>query len=351
MTVGVLMRALAEALTPEQQEGLTASMALATPCAAVAYDSRHCEPGSIFVALRGLKSNGEDFAPEAVAAGAAVVIAETQPSSETTVPWVVVPDARLALAHLASEFFGHPSREMRVIGITGTNGKTTTSYLLRQIFEAAGIQCGLMGTVSYRVGDQEIQAVRTTPEAPELQDLMRQMVAAGSGACAMEVSSHALALRRVHGVHFSAGVFTNLTRDHLDFHVNMEDYFAAKRQLFELLPSDAPAVVNLDDPRGDALKGITGHSITYAISRPADVHPGPLSFSLSGLEFDVRSPVGVTHVKSKLVGRPNVYNILAAIAAADALGLPTTPSRGGSSGSSPCRAGSNRCRRRRTTSR
>ena len=322
MTVGVLMRALAEALTPEQQEGLTASMALATPCAAVAYDSRHCEPGSIFVALRGLKSNGEDFAPEAVAAGAAVVIAETQPSSETTVPWVVVPDARLALAHLASEFFGHPSREMRVIGITGTNGKTTTSYLLRQIFEAAGIQCGLMGTVSYRVGDQEIQAVRTTPEAPELQDLMRQMVAAGSGACAMEVSSHALALRRVHGVHFSAGVFTNLTRDHLDFHVNMEDYFAAKRQLFELLPSDAPAVVNLDDPRGDALKGITGHSITYAISRPADVHPGPLSFSLSGLEFDVRSPVGVTHVKSKLVGRPNVYNILAAIAAADALGLP-----------------------------
>ena len=157
------------------------------------------------------------------------------------VPWVPVSDARLALALLAAEFFGHPSREMRVVGITGTNGKTTTGYLVRAIFEAAGIRCGLMGTVAYRIGDRVIEATRTTPEAPDVQALLRQMHDESCGACVMEVSSHALALRRVDGIEFAAGVFTNLTRDHLDFHGNMEDYFAAKRRLFEMLPRDAPA--------------------------------------------------------------------------------------------------------------
>jgi UDP-N-acetylmuramoyl-L-alanyl-D-glutamate--2,6-diaminopimelate ligase len=176
-----------------------------------------------------------------------------------------------------------------------------------------------MGTVTYRIGDREIAATRTTPEAPEVQGFMRQMVDAGCGACVMEVSSHALAMHRVDGTRFAAAVFTNLTRDHLDFHQDMESYFAAKRRLFEMLPVDAPAVINVDDPRGLSLVEVGGRPVTYAINRDADVTPGPLTFGLDGLAFDVRMPEGVARVKSKLVGKPNVYNILAASATAAAL--------------------------------
>src|SRR5205823_10309463 len=174
-------------------------------------------------------------------------------SSGVTVPWVVVADARLALALLAAAFYRHPSREMQVIGITGTNGKTTTAYLVASIFDAARIRCGILGTVAYRIGDELREATRTTPEAPEVQGLLREMVDKKCGACAMEVSSHALSLRRVDGISFAAGIFTNLTRDHLDFHADMDDYFRAKRRLFEMLPKDAPSLINLDDPRGAAL--------------------------------------------------------------------------------------------------
>jgi UDP-N-acetylmuramoyl-L-alanyl-D-glutamate--2,6-diaminopimelate ligase len=274
----------------------------------------------VFVALRGRNADGATFAPEAAAGGAAAIVAE-QPGVSGTVPWIVVRDARLALALLAAEFFGHPSRDMQVVGITGTNGKTTTSYLVNAIFEASGTACGLMGTVAYRIGSQALAATRTTPEAPDLQGLMRQMVDAGCGACVMEVSSHALALRRADGIRFAAGVFTNLTRDHLDFHSDMEDYFAAKRRLFEMLPADAPAAVNADDPRGAALAGMVGRPVTYGISKAADVSPGPLSFALDGLRFEVRTPQGPIRVRSRLVGKPNVYNILAAVAATSALGV------------------------------
>jgi UDP-N-acetylmuramoyl-L-alanyl-D-glutamate--2,6-diaminopimelate ligase len=178
-----------------------------------------------------------------------------------------------------------------------------------------------MGTVTYRIGDREIAATRTTPEAPEVQGFMRQMVDAGCGACVMEVSSHALAMHRVDGIRFAAGVFTNLTRDHLDFHRDMESYFAAKRRLFEMLPAKAPAVINVDDPRGASLVDTAGRPVTYAINREADVTPGPLSFGLDGLSFDVRMPEGVAHVTSKLVGRPNVYNILAASGTTAAVGV------------------------------
>jgi len=234
----------------------------------------------------------------------------------------MVEDARLALAVLAAAFYRDPSREMRVIGITGTNGKTTTAYLVAAIFEAARIRCGLLGTVGYRIGDQIREATRTTPEAPDVQALLREMVDQQCGACAMEVSSHALSMRRVDGIRFAAGIFTNLTRDHLDFHADMDDYFRAKRRLFEMLPNDAPSLINLDDPRGPSLIEAGGRPVTYAINRAADVTPGPLSFSLEGLSFDVRTPRGTLHVTSKLVGRPNVYNILAAVSAATALDVP-----------------------------
>jgi UDP-N-acetylmuramoyl-L-alanyl-D-glutamate--2,6-diaminopimelate ligase len=303
--------------------------ALAIPCRGVTHDSRRVEAGWVFVALRGLKADGADFAPQAIAAGAAAIVADRPPPTATQVPWIVVHDARLALAWLAAEFSGHPSREMQVIGITGTNGKTTTGYLVSAIVEAAGMRCGLMGTVTYRIGAQEFSATRTTPEAPDLQAMMRQMVSAGCRACVMEVSSHALSLRRADSIHFAAAIFTNLTRDHLDFHLSMEEYAAAKRRLFQMLPPGAPAVVNIDDPRGAAMGDAASRQVTYAVNRAADVTPGPLSFSFSGLEFDARTPRGTIHVQSRLMGRPNAYNILAAVGVTVALGLPLEAIRRG----------------------
>jgi UDP-N-acetylmuramoyl-L-alanyl-D-glutamate--2,6-diaminopimelate ligase len=322
MTVRQLLEAFAETMPPGERPEIPADAgALDVPCTGVTYDSRRVAPGVVFVALRGLKVDGAAFAPPAIAAGAAAVVAESA-AVDTAVPWVVVGDARVALAFLAAEFSGHPSREMRVIGITGTNGKTTTSYLINAIFEAAGVACGLMGTVAYRIGTRTFDATRTTPEAPELQALMRQMVDSGCGACVMEVSSHALALHRADGIEFAAAVFTNLTRDHLDFHADMEDYFAAKRRLFEMLPDDAPAVINVDDPRGPGLVETVSRPVTYAISKAADVVPGPLSFTLDGLRFEIRTPQGIVRVNARLVGKPNVYNILAAVATTAALGVP-----------------------------
>jgi UDP-N-acetylmuramoyl-L-alanyl-D-glutamate--2,6-diaminopimelate ligase len=324
MTVRELLdQVFVHVMTSEDMRQLSQwGTALDVSCRGVTHDSRTVRPGWIFVGLRGQKADGAEFAPQAIAAGAAAVVSERAAAPGSPVPWIVVKDARLTLAWLAAEFFQHPSRQMRVVGITGTNGKTTTSYIVSAIFEAAGVRCGLMGTVKYRIGDREIAAARTTPEAPELQAMLREMVDSGSGACAMEVSSHALSLRRADGIHFAAGVFTNLTRDHLDFHADMEGYFAAKRRLFELLPPEAPAVVNLDDPRGSAVAEAAARTVTYAVNRAADVTPGPLSFSLGGLQFEVRTPQGSLNVRSSLVGRPNVYNILAAVSTTTALGVP-----------------------------
>jgi UDP-N-acetylmuramoyl-L-alanyl-D-glutamate--2,6-diaminopimelate ligase len=325
MTVGELLRALARTLPPsERPEMLADAAALDVACTGVTYDSRRVKPGSVFIALRGEKADGLTFVPQAIAGGAAAIVVEHAAPAGERLPWVVVKNARLALALLSAEYFGHPSRQMQVVGITGTNGKTTTSYLLNAIFEAAGVRCGLMGTVTYRIGDQSFEATRTTPEAPEVQGFMRQMVDAGCGACVMEVSSHALALHRVDGIDFSAGVFTNLTRDHLDFHGDMETYFTAKRRLFELLPAGVPAVINVDDPRGASLMDVVSRPVTYGISKAADVAPGPLSYTLSGLQFEARTPQGTVNVRSPLVGRPNVYNILAAIGTTAALGIPLT---------------------------
>jgi UDP-N-acetylmuramoyl-L-alanyl-D-glutamate--2,6-diaminopimelate ligase len=288
----------------------------------VTYDSRQVVPGSVFVALRGLHADGAAFARDAIARGAIAVVSESPALPSVTIPWLEVRDARLALAALAVAFFRNPSDQLVLVGITGTNGKTTTSYLLTSIFEAAGVRSGRIGTVSHVIGAREIDAARTTPEAPELQGMLRDMVTAGCGAAVMEVSSHALALRRVDYLHFSAAIFTNLTRDHLDFHRDMEDYFAAKRRLFELLPPGAIGVANLDDPRGAAFAAAAPRPVTYAIDTPADVRPGPLTFSLEGLAFEIRTPRGTLAVRSPLVGRPNTYNILAAVAAGMALDLP-----------------------------
>jgi UDP-N-acetylmuramoyl-L-alanyl-D-glutamate--2,6-diaminopimelate ligase len=289
---------------------------------ALAYDSRRVAPGSLFVALKGQKADGVAFAVQALAKGAIAVVAEAGRPPEVTAPWIEVSDARLAMARLAAAFYGDPSRELAVVGITGTNGKTTTAYLVNALFEAAGIRCGMLGTIVYRTGSEERPATRTTPESVDVQQMLREMVARGCGACAMEVSSHALSQRRVDLTRFAAGVFTNLTRDHLDFHGDMESYFGAKRRLIEMLGPDGVAVVNIDDPRGPSLSGIAGRTLTYAVDRAANICPSALTYSLRGFTFEAATPAGPVAVRSHLVGRPNVYNVLAAIGAALACGLP-----------------------------
>jgi UDP-N-acetylmuramoyl-L-alanyl-D-glutamate--2,6-diaminopimelate ligase len=292
-----------------------------TPVSAITYDSRRATSGSVFVALRGLKADGAQFAVQAIARGATLVVAETPRPDSVRSPWLVVSDARLALALLADRFYDHPSRRMPVIGVTGTNGKTTTAYLLASILDSAGLKAGLLGTVTYRLGAEEREASRTTPEAPDVQQLLDEMIRQGCKSAIMEVSSHALALKRVDGMRFAAGIFTNLTRDHLDFHEDMETYFQAKRRLFEMLPDTSPGIINLDDPRGSSLLDVSKTVMTFAITRPADVTPGPLEFTLSGLSFDLRTPRGTARIESPLVGRPNVSNILAAATTGIALGL------------------------------
>ncbi len=226
----------------------------------IAYDSRAVTPGAVFVALKGQHADGVSFAKQAIERGAAAIVSEQPAPPDVHLPWAIVEDARRALAVLAAAFYRDPSGEMRVVGITGTNGKTTTAYLIASLFEAAGVRAAARHRrVPHRPGDDGIrEAARTTPEAPDVQALLREMVDRGCGACAMEVSSHALSLRRVDGMRFAAAVFTNLTRDHLDFHADMDDYFRAKRRLFEMLPRDAPSVLNIDDPRGASLVEVGG---------------------------------------------------------------------------------------------
>jgi UDP-N-acetylmuramoyl-L-alanyl-D-glutamate--2,6-diaminopimelate ligase len=297
---------------------VAAGTAAAAAITAVEYDSRRVSPGAAFVAIRGEKADGVEFVPQAVARGAALVVAEAPAPAGAAVPWVQVRDARLALALLGAAVAGHPSREIPVVGVTGTNGKTTTTYLLAAVLDAAGRSAGVLGTVHYKVGGETREAARTTPEASDVQMLLREMISRGNHSCVMEVSSHALALKRVDGTRFAAAVFTNLTRDHLDFHADMESYFAAKRRLFEMLPPESPGVINADDARASALTAACARPLTYGIQKPADVRPEQLAMDLTGVRFEAATPVGVVSVRSPLVGRPNAYNLLAATAAAQA---------------------------------
>ncbi len=292
----------------------------------VTHDSRAVAPGSVFVAIRGEKLDGARFAQEAARRGAAAVVAESPRPEGLSVPWFAVPDARLALSALAAVFYRRPSDALTVVGVTGTNGKTTSSYLMASIFDAAGRPCGRMSTTTVRVAPGpggENDAAHTTPEASDVQRLLREMADAGCRACAMEVSSHALMLSRVADVRFAAAIFTNLTRDHLDFHGDMQHYFAAKRRLFDMLPAGAPAIINLDDPRGAELAAGRPSVLTYALDRAADVRARHLQSTLEGLAFEADTPRGAVAIRSPLVGRPNAFNILGVVAAAVALGLPT----------------------------
>jgi UDP-N-acetylmuramoyl-L-alanyl-D-glutamate--2,6-diaminopimelate ligase len=321
MTLGDLIERVSALVPLKGAEPLT-SAAAGRRVPAIEYDSRRVAAGAVFVAVPGQHRDGVSFAAQAVARGAAAVIAQSPPPADVQAPWFVVNDARLALAAAAVLLYERPSEELPTIGVTGTNGKTTTTYLFSHILDTAGMPCGRLGTVSYRIGSVEREAARTTPEAPDVQRLLREMIDARCAACVMEVSSHALALHRVDFTRFAGAIFTNLTRDHLDFHEGMEDYFLAKRRLFEMLPSGAPAIVNVDDPYGARLASEFPKALTYSLQTTADVKPASLSLTLQGLQFELRTPRGVLHLRCPLLGRPNAYNLIAAVSMALALDIP-----------------------------
>ena len=299
---------------------------LATPVSDVCHDSRRAGGGSVFVAVPGAQFDGARFAGDAAARGALFVVSQTAPPSHPPIPWVCVPDARVALSALAAAFHGNPSHDLLVVGVTGTNGKTTTTYLIESVLEQAAIPTGRICTIANRIGrgaaDDPPPPIHTTPEAPEVHRMLRGMREAGMRACVLETSSHALALHRVDHVRFAAGVFTNLTRDHLDFHGGMDSYFAAKRRLFELLTDRAPAVVNVDDPYGARLAATVGRPVTYALDEAADVTPSRLDTGATGTRIEADTPCGALRIRSPLIGRANAGNLLAAAATAVALDLP-----------------------------
>ena len=241
----------------------------------LAYDSRQVTPGSLFVAIRGEKTDGNRFVAGAIERGAAAVASELARRADApgSLAWVLVADARKALATAAANFYGRPAEALKLVGITGTNGKTTTAYLVDSIFRAAGHTCGMFGTIIHRTPLATQEAHNTTPESLDLQRFLAEVRDAGGTHVTLEVSSHALAMGRVWQCAFAAAVFTNLTRDHLDFHGTFEEYFAAKRRLFEGTGLGAPAVgvVNADDPYGKQLAGLAQHSITYGLENGAEV--------------------------------------------------------------------------------
>jgi UDP-N-acetylmuramoyl-L-alanyl-D-glutamate--2,6-diaminopimelate ligase len=298
----------------------------------LAYDSRAVAPGTLFFCFPGEKADGHDFAPQAAQAGAAALVVERP--VDVGLPEIQVDDARAAMAPLAAAFYGDPTSELVVVGVTGTNGKTTTAFLIRRLLEASGRQCGLLGTVQRVVGGEVEDVERTTPEAIDLQATFARMLAAGDRACAMEVSSHALVLHRSDAINFDAKVFTNLTQDHLDFHDDMEDYFAAKRLLFTgeggsatLVVAGGVSVVNVEDPYGQRLARELMESapegcLTYsAAGAEADFSARDVAFDATGSTFTCASPGGTVEVAIPLPGEFNVQNALAAIAAGHALGV------------------------------
>ena len=292
----------------------------------VEYDSRRVKPGCVFVAMRGESSDGNRFIDQAIQAGAVAVVTDSAAEKpRPNVAWAVVPKGRRALARASANFYGKPAERIAITGITGTNGKSTTAFLLESILTAAGRKSALIGTIEYHVAGKILPAPHTTPEALDLNRIFKEALGHGATDAVMEVSSHALAQERVFGVPFDVAVFTNLTRDHLDYHKTMDEYFAAKRLLFEGCGTDAPraVVTNLDDESGAKLAEFSRKRsavvLKYGWDR-GDFHAEKVDITTRGTRFDLVMPDGKIPVFSSLIGRVNVYNILAAAGAAFARG-------------------------------
>ena len=291
----------------------------------LAYDSRRAERGTLFFAIQGDKADGHEFVGAAFDRGAIAIVSERPNPPELASRWIRVAKIRRALAASAREFLGHPDSKLLTVGITGTNGKTTTAFLLESIFRAAGIPTGLFGTIEYRWAGQIRTAGNTTPESLDLLTFFAELVKSGGKAAVLEASSHALAQERLWGFPFRAAVFTNLTRDHLDYHHDFESYFAAKRRLFEGLGTPPPelAVINADDPWGAKLLDIPNpRRIMYGSNGAAQVKPLKFVQGSDGCQATILTPEGTLEIKSQLVGRANLSNILAAVATGIGLGIP-----------------------------
>ena len=291
----------------------------------VACDSRKVEEGTLFFALHGAKVDGNAFARDAIAKGAVAIASEEKPPSALPegVPWIRVREARKALAITAANFFGHPAEGLQLVAVTGTNGKTTTTSIIDSIIKVSGAKTGLFGTIAYHTPAGDYPAPNTTPESVDLQGFLAETRDAGGRYAVLEASSHALSMDRLWGCHFAAAVFTNLTREHMDYHKTFDDYFAAKRRLFIGTGAGVPevAVINSDDEYGKRLAGFAKTTVTYGLESAADLTTKKFQLTFSGLSFSAQTPKGKIQVSSRLVGRINVYNILAAIGATQALDL------------------------------
>ena len=291
----------------------------------VACDSRKVQPRALFFALHGAKADGNAFLRDAVSRGAVAIASElpAPPAMPPSLAWIRVPDARKALAIAAANFFGHPAKALELVAVTGTNGKTTTTSLIDAIIKASGTKTGLFGTIAYHTPLGDYPAPNTTPESVDLQGFLAEIRDAGGRFAVLEASSHSLAMDRLWGCHFAAAVFTNLTREHMDYHKTFDDYFAAKLRLFEGTGAGAPdaAVINVDDEYGKRLAALTNDPVTYGLDSGALLTTRKFKLTFSGLSFAAQTPNGKIDIDSPLVGRINVYNILAAIGAAQALGL------------------------------
>lgn len=296
------------------------------PIAQVACDSRKVKPGALFFALRGAKAAGTEFVRDAIERGAAAIASESAAPAAfpPNVAWIQVREERKALAVAAANFFGHPARALQLAAVTGTNGKTTTTSLIDAIVKSSGAKTGLFGTIAYHTPLGDYPAPNTTPESVDLQGFLAEIRDAGGKFAVLEASSHSLMMDRLWGCHFQAAVFTNLTREHMDYHKTFDDYFAAKRRLFEGTGAGAPeiAILNTDDEWGRQLAGIAKRTVTYGLEAGAEITAKKFQLNFSGLSFTAQTPQGKLRIVSSLVGRINVYNILAAIGAAQALGLP-----------------------------
>ncbi|KAA3611122.1 MAG: UDP-N-acetylmuramoyl-L-alanyl-D-glutamate--2,6-diaminopimelate ligase [Calditrichaeota bacterium] len=282
------------------------------------YDSRKVGKGDLFVAVKGFQTDGHKFLKQVENQGAAVAVVN-QKDESLKLNQVVVEDSRAIMALLAYNYYEEYLEKLDLIGITGTNGKTTCSYLIRSILEAEGISCGLAGTIHYVIGAKKIDAWNTTPEAIDLYEMLAQMQQAGNKACVLEVSSHALALGRVDGLKFKAALFTNLSRDHMDFHKDMDTYFADKSKLFSQLEEEGFAITNNDDPYG--AKITARNKISFGTKNNADAYSNKWQVNNTGMQLDVQIPTGLLKIESAMVGEFNVYNLLGAVATGLALNL------------------------------
>ena len=299
---------------------------LSSEIVSIEYDSRKVKSGSLFIAIQGLTFDGNTFIREALKRRAAGIVTD-RPESRTNIPTIIVPDARKAMAVMSDKFYGSPQNAIVMTAVTGTNGKTTVAYMIKSIFDASGIGCGLIGTIEHIIGKKTIESVNTTPESRDIHALLSEIIEANQHACIMEVSSHALALSRVHGIQFRTVAFTNISRDHLDFHGSFKEYLDAKSLLFSSLSGDSAAVVNMDDPGAEHIINVSrgGKVLTFGFNEDCDIHPVFFELGTRSSRVVLSTPSGEMEFTLQIPGRFNISNAMAAAGIGLACGLPPNP--------------------------